>query len=526
MASASPRHQIRNRKTINREIEIKLLATKGAFKRVKSNSLFTGTFDHQHLVARYFDTPEWQLRQSNMALRVRNTGMERVQTLKYSANLRNMPIVRHEWSTRVQSDLPELSVFPKRAAKRISKALGLHALNDFATLTTERDSQLVTFGHSQVEVAFDEVVITSARRHKSFCELELELKCGTPADLLRLALELQLGPDLRWSVTSKGERAYKLLSGDTDTQKMAHVSPLDTSMALPEAFRRIAWSCLNQLLRHYYSIFPAMDVEAVHQSRVAIRRLRTCLVLFKQILSHDEMAAFDAEFQAVTAALGPARDLDVFLAMLKSSQAEWSREFEANNEMTKMLEVERVRSYRSAQALLFSPACQKLLFRFALWIEDPGAMNCAGKRAAQPVLNFARKSLTKRHTKVCRSLHKIEHLTPSQRHHLRIEVKKLRYASDFFDSLLHDDSGKRTHQKYTRALGQLQNTLGELNDVTSITSDSVMELSSLDPSAQAHQRGMMQRLAGTARPSLDKLLKAARKAGAAFCNAHVFWHEG
>jgi CHAD domain-containing protein len=53
------------------------------------------------------------------------------------------------------------------------------------------------------------------------------------------------------------------------------------------------------------------------------------------------------------------------------------------------------------------------------------------------------------------------HGPPAARHELRIALKKLRYASEFFRSLY----GRKDARRYLRRLSRLQDLLGALNDV-------------------------------------------------------------
>ena len=53
-------------------------------------------------------------------------------------------------------------------------------------------------------------------------------------------------------------------------------------------------------------------------------------------------------------------------------------------------------------------------------------------------------------------------MSPTERHQLRIDVKKLRYATDFFASLY----GRKRVRSFTESLQKLQDGLGYMNDVT------------------------------------------------------------
>src|SRR5690349_3666103 len=61
----------------------------------------------------------------------------------------------------------------------------------------------------------------------------------------------------------------------------------------------------------------AADPEHVHDSRVAIRRMRAALRLFKDVLPNAE--ALDEELRWMADELGPVRDLDVQLKRLHAT---------------------------------------------------------------------------------------------------------------------------------------------------------------------------------------------------------------
>jgi CHAD domain-containing protein len=64
------------------------------------------------------------------------------------------------------------------------------------------------------------------------------------------------------------------------------------------------------------------DIEHVHQMRVASRRLRNGLNLFKGFLSKKQAKAWQKEVRVITKALGQARDLDIQIDLLNRCLAE------------------------------------------------------------------------------------------------------------------------------------------------------------------------------------------------------------
>ena len=85
-------------------------------------------------------------------------------------------------------------------------------------------------------------------------------------------------------------------------------------------------------------------------------------------------------------------------------------------------------------------------------------------RLAAPVGELAGLALNKRWKKVGKPARKLETLTVEQRHELRKELKKLRYAVEFFSSLY---SAKRV-DPFLKRLKKLQTVFGDLNDAATV----------------------------------------------------------
>jgi CHAD domain-containing protein len=74
---------------------------------------------------------------------------------------------------------------------------------------------------------------------------------------------------------------------------------------------------LEKMLSYVEGVRMAEDIEAVHDMRVASRRLRAALSIFSSAFPATEFAHFEREVKMVTRALGNARDLDVMIETLQ-----------------------------------------------------------------------------------------------------------------------------------------------------------------------------------------------------------------
>ena len=80
------------------------------------------------------------------------------------------------------------------------------------------------------------------------------------------------------------------------------------------AFRTIAGSCLAHFTENRPAALAGIDDEGIHQARVALRRLRSALVLFEDYTGTAASRAFQGTLRDMARVLGEARDWDVFLS--------------------------------------------------------------------------------------------------------------------------------------------------------------------------------------------------------------------
>ncbi|MBN2590781.1 MAG: CHAD domain-containing protein [Sedimentisphaerales bacterium] len=76
---------------------------------------------------------------------------------------------------------------------------------------------------------------------------------------------------------------------------------------------------LKKLIKEINGARKAEDIEFVHQSRVASRRLRAAFDIFENCFPAKEMKKWCREIKMITKALGPARDADVQIEFLNKA---------------------------------------------------------------------------------------------------------------------------------------------------------------------------------------------------------------
>jgi inorganic triphosphatase YgiF len=492
------------------EIELKLAASPAMLEGLREHPLLLGEERSLTLVTRYFDTAEAALHGGKASLRLREGDSAREQTFKFAGK---GALHRGEWNAPATGSVPDPAAFGTGARRLLGEIAGSAPLQEMATTRVERRVREVTFAASRIEAAFDRGEVTAGPRQAELCELELELRDGRAADLFALALELPLGPELMWAVESKGERGTALAFDLPAAAVRAAELSLSPEMDVAGGFQAIAWNCLSQLLGNYRQVIADGAPDAVHQSRVAIRRLRAAFSLFANALAHERLAVFRAEWKAAASALGPARDLHVLIERAEAAARDSGSDAEA---MLNRLREERAAATGQAQSLLSGKAFQHLLLSFALWLEQ-GEWCAPG--AARPLADFAAKELSRRRRKLV-AVDPLETLSDDALHALRIKGKKLRYAAEFFGALFPDAAKER--REFAKAMGKLQDCLGSVHDAAVAQAQREALFADVEPIAAAGFTAQLAELEGHA-PGRKRLIRSAARALAAVAAAPAWW---
>lgn len=203
---------------MSREIELKLaLAPEGPAALRHHPWLADGAATIQRLGNTYYDTPEGDLEAARMALRLRRIGARTLQTLKTSGAGGGGLSRRGEWEWEVPG--PELDLAglmnlePMHREPMTLDARTLARLEPRFATDFRREVWSLTHRGARIEVALDEGEIRARGRQAAICELELELKAGSPAALWDLAEALAESVPLRPADTSKAARGAALLIG-------------------------------------------------------------------------------------------------------------------------------------------------------------------------------------------------------------------------------------------------------------------------------------------------------------------------
>jgi inorganic triphosphatase YgiF len=482
------------------EVELKLQVTEDAAGAIEASPLLPGDPQSSELRAIYYDTPERDLAKAGFSLRIRSSGDRRVQTVKATGGASAGLFVRAEWEMPVDGSAPVLDhTTPIRAVlgdrcDAIAPAFEVHV---------ERRTWMVHKGEGEIEVVLDRGRVIAGERDEPIREFELELKAGPPATLFELLREMDAVAPVRIGVLSKSERGYRLAKPPRTAIK-AGTTALKAEMDAAAAFRQVAQSCLRQFRLNEASLLENGQPGALHQARVALRRLRSAFSLFAPLFAGDEqVGVLRDDLRELASILGEARNLDVLI------------ERAAPGELLTRLHQARDEAYVRVETALNSPRARGLMLDMMEWLAvGPWAGEAeTSDGRGEPVRDFAVSALDRARRKVKKRGHRLAKLDDEARHALRKEAKKLRYASEFFASLFEDKRGRRRYKRFVAALEELQDQLGALNDLA--TAPEEMRKLGIEDDAQA------QALLGA--ETKHHLIAAAVEAHDALVDAKRFW---
>ena len=472
---------------VHAEIELKFLVP--AATRVALAAALAGRAPPRRvtLTASYFDTPDQRLARAGLAWRMRREGGRWVQALK-AAGSGALERFEHEVVRPDASPDPDAhaDTVPGRqllALLHEARQDGLDAGVRFETRVRRLARRVRTRG-AVVEIALDEGRLLAGDAVQRLCEVEFELVSGSPVAMLALAERWRQRFGLVYDPRNKAERGHRLAAGapQMPLRKAARLR-YDADASVQQAWVAVVDECLTQISRNAIGLAdpaggdPALRAEHVHQLRVGIRRLRSALRAFRGWVGEGEGSEPPAELvdglRRLFAALGQLRERDV----------------------------------PEPAALIRADETQRLLLAWITWragLEPP-------PEPLGSLKQLARRRLRRWHRAIVRSCQAFDTLDPAALHDLRKQVKRQRYALEFFAPLL----PRKRAARHLQALAAAQQCLGEINDLV-VAREHYQALVSSEPAAWFAVGWLTARLAEArvrARGELDQLAGLAPLSG-------------
>jgi CHAD domain-containing protein len=335
------------------------------------------------------------------------------------------------------------------------------ALMPLAAFTGKRRSQRLLIGDAVVGLQLIQGNLRTVAAEREVARVLLSGPAPAVLDVARrLAAALPLLPPSQ----SLGAEALSLATGQVPPPRR-HGAP-DTSEAVSaETCFIMAIGHLLEVALHVAPIARAgLESEGVHQLRVALRRLRSLLKVFRPITGCKQGRALDGALKEMLGHLGPARDWDVFLAGIGADMPALLPEDRRLKSLLRAAEAKRQAAYAVLAEALDGPGWRAAVISgLAFLLEKPWRAGAGDERLglleAQPQ-DFAALVLDKRWQRLLEAGSEIETLPPEALHELRLDAKRLRYAAEVFAPVF----PRKAARRFQRRLAALQEELGRSND--------------------------------------------------------------
>ena len=444
---------------VGQEIELKLLAD----GETTLDAIHRRILDHprasghrtRRLRSVYYDTSDLRLRTLGLTLRLRGDGENFVLTAKSAGN--GDRLGRGEREAEVESATLDFRTIGRVLPKEAVTAIGDTTLHPIFVTEVERRQAILIVGKSELEAAVDSGTVRAGEKSEPINEVEFELKKGEAQDIFALALELGEGFGLMPCSRSKSDRGFDLALGTQRSAAKAAVTRLSREASLDEALGSMLEGGLAHLAVNIDLAASQSDPEAVHQLRVALRRMRTALSMLASVTQSSDATVLATEAKWLADELGDARDLDVLVTQTIPETAEALPDVAPYDLLLSELEPLRRAAHIRAADALASPRASRFMLQLGLHARTKGW----GEGLKEPATEFAGRILSKLHRKARKRGRGFAKLDAGHRHRVRIALKRLRYAGEPFLPIL---GGADDRDAYLKALSALQDDLGKAND--------------------------------------------------------------
>lgn len=466
------------------EIELKLALPESAQAQFLRLPLLRTAVERKQtpLVNLYYDTAGLELRNRGIALRLRAQGKVWLQTVKCAGQAFGGLTSRPEWEVPYAGHFDFSAIDAPVVRNWLERPkLKARIAPIFETNFQRKAWIFEPVAGTRIEMVLDRGWIAAAGRRESISEIELELLHGDEAQLFKLARRLAEQIPLTPSPLSKADRGYRLFKQQPALPVKATPIPLKADDQPAAAFNHIVLACIDHLQRNHDGAINSDDPEYIHQMRVATRRVRAAMRLFGPLVPADFSATALTPMRKLMGILGQARDLDVLLSEIAEPVLAALPDEPRLAALVGIITERRFDRRREAVAFLKAPHFGAVaidilaVLHHEIKLGDDrtaGTPDTPGRNLA----GFAENRLRRLRRKVLNLAAAARTDDPASLHALRIGIKRLRYALEFFAPL----ASPKPMRRLLAQLAGLQDTLGQINDLANAGA-LLMECAGNDP---------------------------------------------
>ncbi|MBN1873506.1 MAG: CHAD domain-containing protein [Anaerolineae bacterium] len=425
----------------------------------------------KHVTDTYLDTGDHRILAAGYACRLRQSSDDLVVTLKAIKSAAGPLHKREELEIVTTTPLPPHTWPDSPVRSRVLEMIGDATLTPLCTLQQNRFVRMIHKGSQPIaELSLDHVTLMHNHHTHTYMELEIELKhADYEADLGQLANHLQTTYAVIPEPRSKFERALAFVKGPVFTVEagfpMLQRPGLNPDDTMTEAARKIFRYHFQKMLVHEPGTRSGEDIEALHDMRVATRRMRAAFRIFGDYLDMQQMKPYLKGLRRTGRALGVVRDMDVFMEKTQLYLDGLSPK--ARPDLRPLIQVWEL-EYAHARAEMAAYLDGK---RYQQFKETFGALLDSPLNEPAHIIEHQAKPYRVRHSvplSIYRQLAEVRAYeewvlfpnAPIERYHnLRIAAKRLRYTLEYFREVLVSEV-----EAAIAAIKILQNYLGDLQD--------------------------------------------------------------
>jgi triphosphatase len=415
----------------------------------------------KRLVDVYIDTEDWRIGRAGYVLRVRRRAGRVEATLKdlsgASQGLRRRLEVTQPLPASGLAGLDRSGV----VGWRVAALAGSRPLKQVLEVRTRRRPfDLAIHGETAAELALDDTVIAIGRerRRLRLTRVEVEVQPAWVEALQPFVERLRRECGLQPATLSKFEAG--LMAAGLSIPGLPDLGPTGVSptATLGELAYRVLRKDAVAMLAHEPGTRLGEDIEALHQMRVATRRMRAGLDMFADVLP-VRAGRLRAELGWLAGVLGEVRDLDIQLGRFD----DWTEEMPGDHrgaldELSDLLVSHREEARRAQLEALDSRRYERLVSGLLAMLEQGPSRRSGACRA--PAAASMPALILERHRAAGKAARRAKRTAiPSDYHRLRIRCKRLRYALEFASGLY---SGEL--KGFVRQMTRLQDVLGSMQD--------------------------------------------------------------
>jgi CHAD domain-containing protein len=333
-------------------------------------------------------------------------------------------------------------------------------LAPLAAFEGRRTSSVHRFGEASVTLTIESGILRAVTAERPVARILLS---GEEAAVHAAALLLAHAVQVAVPLASFAAEAIALATGRPAAPRHLGAPLLPAVVtSVPDALAHIFGHLTDVMLAHAPLAAAGVDdagTEAIHQMRVAVRRTRSALSVFRPALQTGVLDDVGSSLKTLGGQLGPSRDWDVFATETVPGIQD-ALPGDPRLDRLAAAAGRRRRECRSGLAVYLAGAEFRKLSIELAWFSAAASWHAAPEEEPLPLTGFAAVVLQHRWKKLVSAGKRMRELDISGLHAVRLRAKRARYAAEMFATLFNSKAAER----FIRRLSVLQQRLGVLND--------------------------------------------------------------